>query len=356
MYNGFHFKGQYLMYAHDFDYDLPPELIASHPLSERTHSRLLCLDRQTGEIQHKQFYQLLELLQPNDCLILNNTQVIPARLFGQKETGGRVEVLVERILNEHQALVHIRASKTPKMKSEILLDSNEHIFRLRVEEKSEDLYRVTLIGEINFLSMLNKIGHIPLPPYIQRQDEPRDHEQYQTVYAQIPGAVAAPTAGLHFDKPLLQKIADKGVRIGYITLHVGAGTFQPLRVDNISDHKMHSEYVEVPQSVCDLIAQTKAQGAKVVAVGTTVVRSLETAAQNGHLQAFSGQTKLFIYPGFAFQVVDAMVTNFHLPLSTLLMLVSAFAGREAILAAYQEAIRLRYRFFSYGDAMWIGPL
>lgn len=339
------------MYTHEFDYELPPELIASHPLSERSQSRLLCLNRQTGALEHRYFYELLDLLEPNDCLIVNNTKVIPARLFGQKASGGKIEVLVERLIDTKQAWVHIRASKTPQMGSELFLDGD---VRLRVEEKTEDLYRVNLLADISFLEMLEKIGHVPLPPYIQRQDEAIDHENYQTVYAKVPGAVAAPTAGLHFDAELLKKIEDKGVEIGAVTLHVGAGTFQPVRVEDIRLHHMHSEYVDVGQATCDLIAKTKARGGRVIAVGTTVVRSLETAAQSGELQPFFGATRLFIYPGYTFHVIDAMVTNFHLPRSTLLMLVSAFAGREAVLAAYHAAIAERYRFFSYGDAMWVG--
>ncbi len=338
------------MYAHDFDYELPPALIASHPLAQRSQSRLLCLNRQTGEINHAHFYQIVDFLQPNDCLILNNTRVIPARLFGQKATGGQIEILVERLLTEHEALVHIRASKSPKPGSELLLEKD---LRLRVEEKIDSLYRVTLLSEQAFLNVLEQIGHMPLPPYIERADEAQDKEHYQTVYGHIPGAVAAPTAGLHFDKDLLEKIKAKGVTIGEVTLHVGAGTFQPVRVENILEHQMHSEWLDVSKAVCELIKKTKAQGGRVVAVGTTVVRSLETAAFAGELVPFSGQTQLFIYPGYKFQVIDALITNFHLPRSTLLMLVSAFAGREHVLTAYKQAIDLNYRFFSYGDAMWI---
>jgi S-adenosylmethionine:tRNA ribosyltransferase-isomerase len=338
------------MLVKDFDYQLPPELIAAYPLKARSQSRLLCLNRKTGEINHAHFYQLLDLLEPNDCLILNNTKVIPARLFGQKETGGQIEILIERLLTDHEALVHIRASKSPKPGSEILLENN---FRLRVDEKIDSLYRVTLLSAQNFLTVLDEIGHMPLPPYIERADEALDKEQYQTVYGHIPGAVAAPTAGLHFDEALLTNIKAKGVKIAEVTLHVGAGTFQPVRVDNILEHHMHSEWLEVSQDICDVIQATKDKGGRVVAVGTTVVRSLETAAKSGELKPYSGQTNLFIYPGFKFHVVDAMITNFHLPRSTLLMLVSAFAGREHVLAAYEEAIAHKYRFFSYGDAMWI---
>jgi S-adenosylmethionine:tRNA ribosyltransferase-isomerase len=328
------------MHLKDYDYDLPPELIATHPLAQRAQSRLLCLDRDTGQVTHGYFYQILDFLNPNDCLILNNTRVIPARLFGQKATGGQVEILIERLLSDQQALVHIRASKSPKAGSELLLEQG---LRLLVEEKIDSLYRVKLLSDKNFLTILDQIGHMPLPPYIQRADEPIDKEQYQTVYGHIPGAVAAPTAGLHFDQDLLEKIAAKGVGIGQVTLHVGAGTFQPVRVENILEHHMHSEWLEVSQEVCDLIQKTKARGGRVVAVGTTVVRSLETAAQSGELKPYSGQTQLFIYPGF----------KFHVPRSTLLMLVSAFAGREHVLTAYQQAIDHKYRFFSYGDAMWI---
>lgn len=338
------------MYTHDFDYDLPTELIASHPMAQRSHSRLLCLNRKTGALSHRHFYQIVDFLQPNDCLIVNNTRVIPARLFGQKATGGQVEMLIERLQGAQQALIHIRASKSPKAGSEIILTND---LRLHVEEKIDSLYRVTLLSEQSFLQVLEQIGHMPLPPYIEREDEAQDKEQYQTVYGHIPGAVAAPTAGLHFDKDLLEKITAKGVKIGEVTLHVGAGTFQPVRVENILEHHMHSECLEVSQEVCDLIQKTKAAGGRVVAVGTTVVRSLETAAKNGTLKPFTGQTQLFIYPGYQFKVVDALITNFHLPRSTLLMLVSAFAGREHVLAAYQQAITHHYRFFSYGDAMCI---
>jgi S-adenosylmethionine:tRNA ribosyltransferase-isomerase len=338
------------MHTQDFDYHLPIELIASHPLTQRSQSRLLCLNRQTGALTHAHFYQLLDLLQPNDCLILNNTRVIPARLFGQKATGGQIEILIERLLTQHEALVHIRASKSPKPGSELLLEQD---LRLRVEEKIESLYRVTLLSDQTFLEILDQIGHMPLPPYIERADEAIDKEQYQTVYGHIPGAVAAPTAGLHFDQDLLEKIKAKGIQLGEVTLHVGAGTFQPVRVENILEHHMHSEWLEVSQEVCDLIQKTKAQGGRVVAVGTTVVRSLETAAKSGELKPYCGQTQLFIYPGYQFQVIDALVTNFHLPRSTLLMLVCAFAGQEHVLAAYEQAIENKYRFFSYGDAMWI---
>lgn len=334
----------------DFDYHLPSELIAAYPLKQRSQSRLLCLNRKTGEINHSHFFHLIDLLQPNDCLILNNTRVIPARLFGQKETGGQVEILIERLLSSHEALVHIRASKSPKSGSSILLEQN---FKLIVEEKIESLYRVKLLSDKNFLKILDQIGHMPLPPYIERADEAQDKEQYQTVYGHIPGAVAAPTAGLHFDEDLLNKIKAKGVEIGEVTLHVGAGTFQPVRVENILEHHMHSEWLEVSQAVCDLIKKTKKQGGRIVAVGTTVVRSLETAAKEGELKPYCGQTKLFIYPGYQFKVIDALITNFHLPRSTLLMLVCAFAGQEHVLAAYEQAIADKYRFFSYGDAMWI---
>ncbi len=339
------------MYTRDFDYELPPELIATQPHAERTQSRLLGLNRQTGAITHAHFYQLLDYLRPEDCLILNNTQVIKARLFGQKDTGGQVELLVERILGDFSAMTYIRASKSPKVGSTIHLAAE---IKLIIEEKIEGLYRVRLIADRSFLSVLEHIGLVPLPPYMQREAEDLDDTQYQTVYAKVPGAVAAPTAGLHFDQDLLQKISDKGIAIGTVTLHVGAGTFQGVRVENITEHRMHSEWLDVPQSVCDLIAKTRERGGRVVAVGTTVVRSLETAALcGGELKPYSGETQIFIYPGFKFQVVDALVTNFHLPRSTLLMLVSAFAGRESILAAYQVAIAERYPFFSYGAAMWI---
>jgi S-adenosylmethionine:tRNA ribosyltransferase-isomerase len=336
------------MKATDFDYELPEELIARYPLDQRSESRLLCLSRQTGAIAHRYFKDLPDLLQPGDLLVFNNTRVMPARLYAQKTTGGQCEVLIERLVNEKQAWAHVRASKAPKPGTVLLIADNT---ALTVKGREEDLFLVE--SEQPLTTLLMQQGHMPLPPYLQRADEALDQERYQTVYAKELGAVAAPTAGLHFDETILEKLKHKGIESAYLTLHVGAGTFQPVRVENILDHKMHYEYAEVPEEVCKRIAETKTRGHRVIAIGTTSARSLETAALSGKLQAFRGETNLFIYPGFKFQVIDGLLTNFHLPKSTLLMLIAAFAGREQVLAAYQAAIAERYRFFSYGDAMLI---
>ncbi|WP_150303252.1 tRNA preQ1(34) S-adenosylmethionine ribosyltransferase-isomerase QueA [Pseudomonas saliphila] len=336
------------MRVSDFQFDLPDDLIARHPLAERRGSRLLCLDGPSGELQHRQFVDLLEFLRPGDLMVFNNTRVIPARLFGRKETGGQLEILIERVLDSHRVLAHVRSSKSPKPGTKILLDG---------DAQAEMLGRHDALFELAFnepvLPLLERVGHMPLPPYIDRPDETADRERYQTVYAQREGAVAAPTAGLHFDNQLLDAIAEKGVETAQVTLHVGAGTFQPVRVERIEEHHMHTEWLEVSQAVVDAVNACKARGGRVIAVGTTSVRSLETAARDGELKPFSGDTDIFIYPGRPFHVVDALVTNFHLPESTLLMLVSAFAGFAQTMAAYHAAIAERYRFFSYGDAMFI---
>ena len=344
------------MRVKDFHFDLPDELIARFPTEERTGSRLLCLEGNSGELQHRQFTDILELLQPGDLAVFNNTRVIPARLYGCKESGGKVEMLVERVLDEHQVLAHIRASKAPKPGSKLTF---EGALEAEVTGRQGALFILNFEGERSVLECLEEVGHMPLPPYMAREDLLEDRERYQTVYSCRQGAVAAPTAGLHFDEALLQSLKDKGVEQAFVTLHVGAGTFQPVRVDSIKDHHMHSEYIEVSQHVCDQIAATRARGGRVVAVGTTSVRCLESAAKasdtiNGaELAPFMGDTDIFIYPGYQFQVVDALITNFHLSESTLLMLVSAFAGSEHIRVAYEEAIKQRYRFFSYGDAMFL---
>ncbi|HAY92294.1 tRNA preQ1(34) S-adenosylmethionine ribosyltransferase-isomerase QueA, partial [Shewanella sp.] len=287
-----------------------------------------------------------------DLMVFNNTRVIPARMFGQKASGGKLEILVERMLDDKRILAHVRSSKSPKVDSLIHLDGG---YQMKMVARHDTLFELELLSELTILEVLEAVGHMPLPPYIDRPDEDADKERYQTVYNQNPGAVAAPTAGLHFDDAMLDALKAKGVNVAFVTLHVGAGTFQPVRVDTILEHKMHSEWANVPQDVVDLIAQTKAAGKRVVAVGTTSVRSLESAARAslGELKAFSGDTDIFIYPGYEFQVVDAMVTNFHLPESTLIMLVSAFAGFDHVMAAYQHAITQKYRFFSYGDAMFV---
>ncbi len=334
----------------DFDFELPDELIARHPLAERRASRLLVLDGPSGELRHRQFPDLLDYLRPGDLMVFNDTRVIPARLFGQKASGGRLEILVERLLDEHRVLAHVRASKSPKPGSQIHIDGGG---------AAEMLARHDALFELRFdepvLALLERVGHMPLPPYIDRPDEDADRERYQTVYSDKAkaGAVAAPTAGLHFDDALLAAIRERGVDTAFVTLHVGAGTFQPVRVERIEDHHMHSEWLQVGQDVVDAVQACKARGGRVVAVGTTSVRSLESAAQGGVLKPFSGDTDIFLYPGRPFHVVDALVTNFHLPESTLLMLVSAFAGYPETMAAYRAAVAEGYRFFSYGDAMFI---
>jgi S-adenosylmethionine:tRNA ribosyltransferase-isomerase len=334
----------------DFHFDLPKQLIAQYPTSKRTDSRLLVLDGKSGVYADKQFTDIIELIEPGDLLVMNNTRVIPARLHGVKDTGGQVEVLIERVLNEHEVLAQMRASKSPKPGSKLKF-SETHT--AEVLERQEPFYRLRFTGDESVLAVLEAIGQMPLPPYIERMDEQADRERYQTVYAREAGAVAAPTAGLHFSKDLLSQLQENGVRLAYLTLHVGAGTFQPVRVENIHEHKMHKEWISVPQSVVDVVQATKAAGKRVIAVGTTTVRSLESAALNGELNAFEGETDIFITPGFEFQVVDSLLTNFHLPGSTLLMLVCAFGGYEPVMNAYRHAVNSNYRFFSYGDAMFI---
>ncbi|WP_115717713.1 tRNA preQ1(34) S-adenosylmethionine ribosyltransferase-isomerase QueA [Gallaecimonas mangrovi] len=343
------------MLRSDFHFDLPEELIARHPMPERSASRLLMLDGPSGGIEHRHFTDLLDKLAAGDLLVFNNTRVIPARLYGQKASGGKIEMLVERLLDDKRVLAHIRSSKSPKEGTQLVFD--EGVMATMVA-RHDALFELAFDGEDTVLGILERIGHMPLPPYIDRPDDEADRERYQTVYNEKPGAVAAPTAGLHFDEPLLEKIRAKGVETAFVTLHVGAGTFQPVRADDISDHKMHSEYAEVPQQVVDAIAACKARGGRVIAVGTTSVRSLESAAQASlkagtELTPFASDTDIFIFPGYRFLVVDGLITNFHLPESTLIMLVSAFAGYQQTLAAYREAVNQRYRFFSYGDAMFI---
>ncbi|WP_086931136.1 tRNA preQ1(34) S-adenosylmethionine ribosyltransferase-isomerase QueA [Agarilytica rhodophyticola] len=338
------------MRRQDFYYDLPEELIAKAPTEKRRDSRLLCLDGDTGEICHKHFGDILENVAPGDLMVFNDTRVIPARVFGQKTTGGKVEILVERVLDERTILAHVRSSKSPKAGAQLLLEDGTGVEVLRREDA---LFVLQFAEGVAALEILNNIGHMPLPPYIDRPDEDADRERYQTVYSHKPGAVAAPTAGLHFDDDLLAQLKAKGVQVAFVTLHVGAGTFQPVRADNIYEHRMHSEFMEVSQDVCDLVLSTKAQGKRVIAVGTTSVRCLESAAQDGAIQPYQGDTDIFIFPGYDFQVVDALVTNFHLPESTLMMLVSAFSGYTHIMNAYREAITEKYRFFSYGDAMFL---
>jgi S-adenosylmethionine:tRNA ribosyltransferase-isomerase len=332
----------------DFHFELPEALIARHPLAERRASRLLVLDGETGALGHRHFADLLEYLRPGDLMVFNNTRVIPARLFGQKASGGKLEILVERVLDSHRVLAHVRSSKSPKPGTTLLIDGGGEAEMLA---RHDALFELKFAEEV--LPLLERVGHMPLPPYIDRPDEDSDRERYQTVYARHAGAVAAPTAGLHFDQALLDAVAAKGVESAFVTLHVGAGTFQPVRVERIEDHHMHREWLEVGQDVVDAVAACRARGGRVIAVGTTSVRSLESAARDGQLKAFSGDTDIFLYPGRPFHVVDALVTNFHLPESTLLMLVSAFAGYPETMAAYTAAVEQGYRFFSYGDAMFI---
>lgn len=343
------------MKVSDFSFELPPALIARYPMKDRSASRLLSVQGNSGELKHLRFTDVVDLIDENDLLIFNDTRVIPARLFGEKETGGKIEVLVERVLDEKSFLAHVRSSKSPKPGCKLRLENS--IDALMVKRHGP-LFEIHIDNSSTVLEVLESIGHMPLPPYIDRPDEDADKERYQTVYNKNPGAVAAPTAGLHFDQIVLSKLQDKGVDFAFVTLHVGAGTFQPVKVDNILDHQMHSEYAEVSQEVIDKINNTKAKGGRVIAVGTTSVRSVESAAQAsikaGHdLAPFFSETSIFIYPGYQFQIVDALVTNFHLSESTLLMLVSAFSGKEHIDNAYKVAIAEKYRFFSYGDAMFL---
>lgn len=339
----------------DFSFELPESLIAHYPQAERSACRLLQLDGPSGALTHGVFTDLLDKLEAGDLLVFNNTRVIPARMFGRKVSGGKIEVLVERVLDDHRVLAHVRASKAPKPGAELLLGDDESIAATMVA-RHETLFELRFNDERDVFTLLNAAGHMPLPPYIARPDEDADRELYQTVYSEKPGAVAAPTAGLHFDEPLLAALRAKGVEMAFVTLHVGAGTFQPVRVETIEDHVMHAEYAEVPQEVVDAVLACKARGKRVVAVGTTSVRSLESAAaasKEALIAPFFGDTSIFIYPGYHYQVIDALVTNFHLPESTLIMLVSAFAGYKNTMNAYQQAVAEQYRFFSYGDAMFI---
>lgn len=343
----------------DFSFDLPKELIANYPTVERTSSRLLCLQGNSGELSDEHFYDVINHIEEGDLLVFNNTKVIAARIFGKKATGGKFELLIERILDENRFLAHVKSSRSPKIGDKLFLgvDKAAEPYQATMLGRADNLFELSL-DEAKILDVLDEIGHIPLPPYIERGDELEDKNRYQTVYSKIPGAVAAPTAGLHFDEKLLAKLKAKGVNFCYVTLHVGAGTFMPVKVENILEHKMHSEYIEVSQEVCDLVVKTKQQGKKVIAVGTTSVRSLESAARaalatDELIVPFYGDTQIFIYPGENFYVVDSLITNFHLPESTLLMLVCAFAGMEHSLNAYKHAVANNYRFFSYGDAMFI---
>ena len=335
------------MFISDFDYELPPELIARYPAPDRRGSRLLSVGESTGDLG---FENLPSLLHPGDLLVFNDTRVIKARLLGRKETGGKAEILVERIESERVALAHVRASKSPKPGSRLLFDGGTEAI---VAGRDDDLFLLEF--STGLLSFLDEHGDVPLPPYLEREADDADIERYQTVYANDPGAVAAPTAGLHFDEAMLAETLAMGVGHAHVTLHVGAGTFQSLRAEHIEENRLHSERVEVSQECCDAVATARAAGGRVIAVGTTSVRALECASASGVIRPFAGDTDMFILPGYEFRSVDAMLTNFHLPESSLLMLVSAFAGKDRILDAYKHAVREKYRFFSYGDAMFLTP-
>lgn len=339
-----------VMQRTEFSYDLPEDLIAQYPAENRDGSRLLYLEAATGAVSDQGFKDLIDLLNPGDMLVFNDTRVIPARLYGTRATGGRVEILVERMTGDREMLAQVRASKSPGAGASIILENGEV---LEVTGRQDGFFLVKAAGRETLVEILNAIGHMPLPPYIKRGDELLDRDRYQTVYARQAGAVAAPTAGLHFNEAMLKKIRDRGCETGFVTLHVGAGTFQPVRVGKIEDHKMHSEYFEIGRQLCDGVNRIRRAGGRIIAVGTTTVRALESSAREGQLTPQRGETDIFIVPGFRFQIVDALLTNFHLPESTLLMLVCAFAGKETVLKAYNHAVAEKYRFFSYGDAMFI---
>ena len=336
----------------DFHYDLPVELIAQQPLPQRSASRLLVVDPATQHLADRQFADVVEYLRAGDLLIFNDTRVLPARLYARKESGGAVEILIERVLGTHEALAQLGVNRKPQAGSHLLLDDGS---RVEVRGREGEFYTLRFDASVPLERRLARLGRMPLPPYIARDVEAEDAERYQTVFARAPGAVAAPTAGLHFDTPLLDRLRSKEVEFGYVTLHVGAGTFQPLRSERVEEHVMHREWLNVGAELVDNIRRARAAGRRVIAVGTTVVRALESALRDGEVKPFAGETQIFIFPGYRITSVDALITNFHLPESTLLMLVSAFAGRELMLEAYRHAVQERYRFFSYGDAMLILP-
>jgi len=336
----------------DFHYDLPVELIAQQPLPQRSASRLLVVDPATQHLADRQFADVVEYLRAGDLLIFNDTRVLPARLYARKESGGAVEILIERVLGTHEALAQLGVNRKPQAGSHLLLDDGS---RVEVRGREGEFYTLRFDASVPLERRLARLGRMPLPPYIARDVEAEDAERYQTVFARAPGAVAAPTAGLHFDTPLLDRLRSKEIEFGYVTLHVGAGTFQPLRSERVEEHVMHREWLNVGAELVDNIRRARAAGRRVIAVGTTVVRALESALRDGEVKPFAGETQIFIFPGYRITSVDALITNFHLPESTLLMLVSAFAGRELMLEAYRHAVQERYRFFSYGDAMLILP-
>jgi len=332
----------------DFDYLLPSELIAQYPPAQRGASRLLHLDRATGQTKDLHFKQLLTLLRAGDLLVFNNTRVIPARLFGQKASGGQVELLVERVIDQHSVLAQIRASKSPKPGTLLFLDEG---IEAKVTGRQGPFFCLSFSTQQSVIEILERIGQIPLPPYIERAPEKSDQQRYQTVYATVNGAVAAPTAGLHFSADMLRDLAAAQIQSAFVTLHVGAGTFQPMRVDAIKEHTMHAEWLAVDEQTCRQIDATRQAGGRVIAVGTTSARALESAASCGNILPYRGDTRLFIAPGYTFRVIDGLITNFHLPQSTLLMLVCALGGYVPVMTAYRHAVTLEYRFFSYGDAM-----
>lgn len=337
----------------DFHYELPDELIAQQPLGDRSASRLLAVDGAAGSWRDGLFRDLAQHLAPGDLLVLNDTRVIPARAFGRKTSGGRVELLVDRLVGERGVTGQLRVSKSPAPGAEILFDGGATA--VVTGRTGPDGALFELVFDRPVLDWLEQAGHMPLPPYIRRLADDEDRARYQTVYGRKPGAVAAPTAGLHFDAAMLDTLRARGVQTATVTLHVGAGTFQPVRTDDPREHRLHAERVEVDEAACEAVAAARARGGRVIAVGTTVVRSLEAAAANGTLAPYLDETELYILPGYRFRVIDALVTNFHLPESSLLMLVCAFAGQETVLGAYRHAVRERYRFFSYGDAMFLTP-
>lgn len=340
---------QNTMKTSDFGFELPDELIARFPMPERSSSRLLCLNGDDGALDHKIFRDIENLLEPGDLLVFNNTRVIPARIYGQKASGGKLEALIERVVDQHHVLAHLKSSRAPKPGQMIQLAGAD----VEVTGRQGALFELHFKDERPVLDILEEQGEMPLPPYMDREEQEEDKERYQTVYAEKDGAVAAPTAGLHFDDPLMERLKAKGIEFGFVTLHVGAGTFQPVKVDDVTEHEMHAEYVEVDETLCEQVRATRARGRRVIAVGTTSVRSLESASQSGEIQPFYDDTRIFIYPGYEFKSVDALITNFHLPESTLIMLVSAFAGKAHVMNAYETAIAEQYRFYSYGDSMFI---
>jgi len=338
------------MLLSDFDFKLPPELIAQFPLPKRSSSRLLCLNKKTGKVSHHYFKELPNLLEPQDLLVLNNTKVIPARLRANKPTGGKVEILIERVLDNNKLSAQTKTSKSLKIGEKLILTDDTWF---EVTDRKDNLFELLLLSPDSLDIIMKKFGQMPLPPYIKREANASDQNNYQTIYAEHSGAVAAPTAGLHFDQELIENLHKKNIQTAFVTLHVGLGTFQPVRTEKIADHKIHHEYIDVPKIICDQIMATKKNNKKIIAVGTTTVRALETASQPGEIKPYQGDTNIFIYPGYNFCCADVLITNFHLPKTSLLMLVCAFAGYENTMNAYQEAIKHKYRFYSYGDAMMV---